>query len=243
MNPSSNRTKKLIFVTGTDTDVGKTVVSTVLLAHFRRLGYQVRGIKPVESGCERGSNGELIPADATALAKAAGHSIDCPFRFEAPLAPAAAAQLSSQPAFNLRTTLKHLEMACIANQLVIAEGAGGLLVPLTATHSMVDLVLSCRASLLVVARPGLGTINHTSLTLEAAARRQIPLIGFVFSAPQPLDPGRIIANAQAITAITQQRYLGCLGPIDALEQDHPTTIPQELISAIAANVNATSSPP
>ena len=226
----ADKNSNLTFVTGTDTGVGKTVVSTVLLTHFRSRGYRVRGIKPVESGCEHDHHGQLIPADAIALARAAGHSTDCPFRFEAPLAPAAAALLSAQPTFNLDATLKHLEKACNNHELVIAEGAGGLLVPLTSTCSIIDLVRACRARLLVVARPGLGTINHTSLTLEAARRRDIPTLGFVFSAPQPIDPDQITANARAITALTQQPYLGCLGQID---EANPMAIPQSLIAAIA----------
>jgi len=166
---------KQYFVTGTDTGVGKTTVACAILSAARARGLRVEACKPVETGCAPTASGALHPADAAALARAA-------LGEDAPLAPSVAAELE-----NATIDIDLLERGVRALRqrrpdLFLVEGAGGLLVPLTDTVVMADLAASLALSLLVVARDGLGTINHTLLTLEAAAHRNLAVAGVVLSA-------------------------------------------------------------
>lgn len=204
-----------LFVTGTDTGVGKTVVTAALLAGARARGQTAFGYKPAESGCEdRG--GELFPADAAFLAEVAGHPVACPYRYRAPLAPAAAASIEGND-FEAEAARALWEEKSAAVDLAIAEGAGGLLVPLAPGYLIADLVADLGCPLLVVARDNLGTINHTALTLEVARARQLGVVGFVFSSTGDVDAARARANAEAITAITEVPYLGALPRLEHLD--------------------------
>ncbi len=164
-----------LFVSATDTDVGKTVVSALLALKMRHLGLDCAVLKPFASGCER-ENGVLIPSDALWLQKTLdlSDSLDeiCPIRLEEPLAPLVAAQRAgismrhwpeiARDAFeNLRA--KH--------EFVIVEGVGGLLAPIfskeTGFASNLDLIKDWDLPAVLVARRTLGTINHTLLTLRA----------------------------------------------------------------------------
>lgn len=171
------------FVTGTDTGVGKTVASAVLAARARDEGKRVRYVKPVQTGLapgEPGSDADVVAARA----RVETHEL---LRFPDPLAPAVAAARAGSPIDfdQLAAETRALAHGC---DLLIVEGAGGLLVPLTEEHTMADLARALSAPLVVVVRPGLGTLNHTALTLEAAGRRGIAVERLVVSA-WPADPG------------------------------------------------------
>lgn len=182
-----------LFVTGTDTGVGKTTVACALLAAARARGLRAAAMKPVETGCADPSDpsAALIPADAMALEQAAlGHAPSATptsnvFRFAAPLAPSVAAEreggVVSIPAIQRAAD----RIRSLAPDLLLVEGAGGLLVPLSNDADMTDLARALALPLLLVARDGLGTINHTLLTLEAAATRRIPVAAVILSAVQP----------------------------------------------------------
>ncbi len=177
--------KKLVLVTGTDTGVGKTVVTCALLRALRQRGYHPIPIKPVETGCSDLQQ----PEDALALSAAAGGiplEVVCPVRYHTPAAPATAARLEGS-AHSFDGVVDHVRRIQAAHPMVIVEGAGGLLVPLAEGRSYADLALTLGAPLLVVARNALGTINHTSLTLEAAFSRGIPVLGVVLNAPAAPD--------------------------------------------------------
>ena len=226
-------TNNLFFITGTDTAVGKTVVSSGLVARLKQEGFDVRAIKPVESGCTE-VKGELHPVDAATLAAAAGHLIDCPIRFRAPLAPSAAAVLEPERSkVDLMKAAAHLQAAARSHEIVIAEGAGGLLVPLSAETLIADLVFESSARLVVVGRGGLGTINHTALTLEVAKRRNLRIAGFVLSIQDKTSRHRVSENAQAIQQITNADFLGIV-PFqgDTSPSKVATEIPNKLLSAI-----------
>ncbi len=175
---------KQYFVTGTDTGVGKTTVACALLAAARARGLRVDAIKPVETGCTPDASGALHPADAAALARAALGDQAAPraiLTYRAPLAPAVAAELEGAA---IDIDLLERGVRALRQRrpdLFLVEGAGGLLVPLGDTVDMAALAASLELPLLVVARDGLGTINHTLLTLEAAARRSLPVAGVVLS--------------------------------------------------------------
>lgn len=206
---------KAYFVTGTDTGVGKTTVACAILAAARARGLTVDAIKPVETGCSADAGGQLHPADAVALARAAGQDQPRALQlFAAPLAPAVAAELEGR-AVDVDLLVEGVARArAAAPDLLLVEGAGGLLVPLTAHLDMAGFAVQLGLPLLVVARDGLGTINHTLLTLEAAARRGLTVAGVVLNAALPGTPRRDAErNALEISRRGSARLLGILHPL------------------------------
>jgi dethiobiotin synthetase len=210
---------KRLFITGTDTEVGKTFVACALIAAARRLGFRVAAAKPLETGCARGPDGALVPADAVALRDATGRNdpleLICPHRFEAPLAPAYAAEAEGA-AIDPAKIAASLDALSADSDLLIIEGAGGVLVPAWPGVDMVDLMKLAGAEALVVARTGLGTINHTRLTVEALRARGASIAGLVFNrpkppAPVPPDPSEAQnpARIAALTRLPVWAVLGC----------------------------------
>jgi dethiobiotin synthetase len=184
-----------IFVTGTDTGVGKTIVSATLARLMRLRGVNVGVIKPATSGC-REEQGKLISDDAQLLCRAANVNCDgynAPYLMKEPLAPAEAARIDGieidfnhiQDCFN-RISSRH--------DFTIVEGAGGLIVPLSAMQTVADLAVKIKLPLLVVARPNLGTINHTALTCMAARQMGLELAGIIIN-NFPANPGLAESSA------------------------------------------------
>jgi dethiobiotin synthetase len=171
-----------MFVTGTDTEVGKTYVAAAIVRALRQAAVRVGVYKPVASGCL--VDGEsLVSEDAVELWNAAERPLTlaavCPQRFEAPLAPpVAAAEVGL--AINDDLLLSGIE---VWNdfELVVVEGAGGLLSPLSATQLNADVARQLNLPLIVVAANRLGVLNHTLMTLGTAARRELPVAGVVLS--------------------------------------------------------------
>jgi dethiobiotin synthetase len=161
------------FVTGTDTGVGKTVASAALAYRAKSDGQRVRYIKPVQTGVKRGQ-----PGDADFVRAVAEVEVLELHRFDEPLAPAVAADRSGER-IDFDALTADVLMGEGSFDVVLVEGAGGLLAPLAGNRSMADLVVAIRAELIVATRPGLGTLNHTALTLEAAERRNIAVAGLV----------------------------------------------------------------
>lgn len=190
----------ITIVTGTDTGVGKTTIGCALVGAYRRAGRRVAVLKPAETGCTPGPNG-LQPEDALQLAQAAGLHVPidllCPNRYATPMSPEGAARIERRP-----VDLDAVHAACrtLAEgaDLLLVEGAGGLLVPIGPRYLMADLVTDLGASLLVVARASLGTINHTLLTLEAARHRRLPLAGVILNRPLITSGPDEASNAEAI---------------------------------------------
>ena len=179
-----------LFITGTDTGVGKTIVAATLARILRLRGVNVGVMKPVTSGCvER--NGELISEDAELLAWAAG--VDCtddvaPYCLRQPIAPVEAAQLDGVKIDFSRIAACYQRLAA-QHEFVIVEGAGGLMVPLNGGLLIADLVKQLDLPLLVVARPNLGTINHSVLTCFAAGQMDIEVKGVMVNR-FPANPDR-----------------------------------------------------
>ena len=155
-----------LFVTGTDTGVGKTVVARAIIQALRAEGVDVGAMKPVETGVGRDG-----PADALALATATDHSepleLICPLQFELPAAPSVAAADAQSP-LRLEAVRSAWRTLQSRHEVMVVEGAGGLLVPLMENFDMADLALEMGLALVIVARPALGTINHTLLTIREA---------------------------------------------------------------------------
>lgn len=188
--------KPSFFITGTDTGVGKTEAACLLARSLRAQGRTVGVMKPVETGCAE-KDGRLVPADALRLIEASGTGADLdlvnPYRFTPPLAPALAARL-----FNTEIDLGRIRDIFIglseAHEVMIVEGAGGLLVPVAEGKTMADLALCLGAPLVIVSANRLGTLNHTLLTVCAARQMGLPIKGIILNDPAPAeatdDPSR-----------------------------------------------------
>jgi dethiobiotin synthetase len=180
-----------LLVTATDTDVGKTVLSASLIAAMAAAGERVRAHKPVVTGlAERGGGHEQWPADHELLGAAAGMSPEevAPLRFGPAASPHLAAELAGVP-IDRRRLLAAARAAGDGATLVI-EGVGGLLVPLAADFTVCDLARELGLPVLIAARAGLGTINHTLLTLRGARAAGLDVRAVVFT-PWPARPSAI----------------------------------------------------
>ncbi len=178
----------VVFVTGTGTGVGKTVVTAALAALAVSRGCSVAVVKPAQTGVAPGEPGDLaevcrlaaLPADA-ALAEFV--------RYPDPLSPAAAARHAGRPSLDCQDAVRRIRELAGTCRLVLVEGAGGLLVRYDDDGTtLADLARGLDAPLVVVTRPGLGTLNETALTLEVLAHRGLELGGLVIGA-WPGQPG------------------------------------------------------
>lgn len=205
---SSNR-QQAWFVTGTDTGVGKTMVSSMLVRQFAARGLRSVGMKPVASGCER-RDGRLISEDVTQLLAASNVDLPLsdinPYAFEPAIAPHIAAKQAG-----VRIDLEPIAAAFRRLQaqanVVIVEGAGGFYVPLDEQHDMADLAAKLGLPVILVVGMRLGCINHALLTAEAIRQRGLTLAGWVAN---QVDPGMAVLedNLQTLKQRMPSIYLG-----------------------------------
>ncbi|WP_445148982.1 dethiobiotin synthase [Baekduia sp. Peel2402] len=194
-----------LFVTGTDTEIGKTVVAAALTAALAADGVAVGAFKPAVTGLDEEPDGDK-PHDHELLAACAGMAPEdvAPYRFGPAVSPHLAAELAGE-VIDAATLVAAARAAAgeRGERVLIAEGVGGLLVPLTLDGVLVrDLVVALGLPLVVVARPGLGTINHTMLTIEAARGAGIDVRGVVLT-PWPQEPTDMQrSNATTIEALS-----------------------------------------
>jgi dethiobiotin synthetase len=202
-----------VFITGTDTDVGKTWVAAGLTAALRRRGVKAVYFKPVQSGCPR-EGGRLIPTDADFARTLAGLTepleVLTPIALRLPLAPGVAAAQAGV-AVDLERIAASLRGLAGRYDFFVVEGAGGLYVPLVGTNFLVlDLIRWLGLPLAVVAHSGLGTINHTVLTVKAALAAEINVAGVILNR-YPDNPGlAAMTNPGVIEALTGVPILGSL---------------------------------
>ena len=180
-----------LLVTGTDTGIGKTLIAGAIAAQLRKQGVRVGVLKPAASGCIRQREG-LVSEDAEFLAHCADapHPLDviAPQRFAEPLAPAVAAQRLGV-SLDWEAINRSLRLVCANSDLLIVEGVGGLMVPMDEKHTMLDLARWLRLPAVVVARPNLGTINHTVLTTDALRGAKVKVAGVVINRYPADTPG------------------------------------------------------
>ncbi len=213
-----------LFITGTDTGVGKTFVARGLAGALRRRGARVGVMKPIETGCGPGSR--RSPADAVALAAAAGSRLDlariCPYQLDAPLAPDVAARWEDTRVDPQSIVAGYREIAR-GHDITLVEGAGGLLVPIVDRYTMADLARDLGIPLLVVVDSKLGAINHTLLTLETAISRGIEVRGYVLN---HASEGTDLASETNAALLHRSTDVACLGTIDwtPAAADDPTAI-------------------
>ncbi len=200
-----------VFVTGTDTNVGKTWIAAGLTAVLRRWGLSVCYFKPVQSGCPE-ENGRLIPTDARFARELAGLEEPLerltPITLGLPLAPGVAAAREGVEVDLERIARAQQELAG-RYDLLVTEGAGGLYVPLRGTDFLVlDMIRWLHQPLIVVARPGLGTINHTVMTVKAAQQAGLPVAGVVINRYPQRPSLAEKTNPEVIAALTEVPILG-----------------------------------
>lgn len=179
-----------LFVTGTDTGVGKTTVSAALAGALRRSGRTVAALKPVASGVDAGA-GE----DAELLAAGAGHEPRCAVALRAPLSPHRAAAMEGVR-LDLGVLLDWI--GAWQAEAVLVEGAGGWEVPYAPDWRVADLAAALGWPVLVVARNRLGVLNHTLLTVAAVRARGAPLLGVVLNGA---DDGSAVGNLEDLRAL------------------------------------------
>ncbi len=183
-----------LIICGTDTDVGKTIVSALIIQ-----GLNAKYWKPVQSGLEDGSDTNQI---CKLLKLPPNRVFGEAYKFQAPVSPHWAAELEQTTIDPLKLTIPSLE------DTLIIETAGGVLVPLTNNLLQIDQIKAWKLPVVLVARAGLGTINHTLLTLEALRSREIPILGIILNGP--LHPN----NPKTIKELGQIQIIGELPLLD-----------------------------
>lgn len=207
---------KKLFVTGTDTDVGKTYISSLILRHLVSAGFRMGAYKPVCSGATSDGNGGLSWSDVDILAAAAdcnNADLVCPQRFRAAVAPNVAA-LTEGRTVDDRLLVDGAAAWDNSADMLLIEGAGGLLCPLSDHSLVVDVVKKIDAPVLIVAANRLGVLNHTMLTVEVAVRHDLKVAGIILNNVQEhSDDESLSSNSQQLQhwlpeiPVTQCSYL------------------------------------
>jgi len=220
------------FITGTDTGVGKTIVSAAVIRALKASGLSVCGMKPIESGCERDEEGTLIPLDGRLLLKAS--EVDesqediTPYCFEQPLAPMVAAEFEMH-SVDILWVERAYERLAEKYDAVVVEGVGGLMVPIQREYSVLDLAKNLNLPVIVVASPYLGTINHTLLTVDRALSEGLTVAGVIVNFPRPplesvaeeTNP-RVIAELSSVPVLGIMPYLSLIDTetLESAAMDH-----------------------
>jgi dethiobiotin synthetase len=219
---------KGIFITGTDTGVGKTFIAAALAGYWRQRGYRVGVMKPVETGCPE-KDGALIPEDAWRLKGASGcaEPIEriCPYRLPEPLAPSIAAERANQK-IDVDLLLATYGEISAAYDVTLVEGAGGLMVPLLPSYTFADFARVLKLPLLVVAANKLGVINHLLLTLEHAGCKGLSVLGYVLNRVSGESSLAAETNREVLFGLTGAP---CLGDLPFIEAETGNVLPADLL--------------
>jgi dethiobiotin synthetase len=201
---------RILFFTGTDTDVGKTYVAALAIEELRNSGKRIGVYKPVASGCIAQGD-TLISSDAVRLWESSGRSSElnavCPQRFLAPLAPPSAAKLEGKTV-DETLLLGGIDSVCSGMDLVVAEGAGGLMSPLSENLLNSDFARRLDAHVVIVAANRLGAIHQVLATVTAASALRLPVVGIVLNQVTEASDLSVSDNATAISKFTSVPLLG-----------------------------------
>jgi dethiobiotin synthetase len=223
-----------ILITGTDTGVGKTTVASGIAAALDACGLRAGVLKPAETGCEPDARGHLVARDARQLAFFAGCQSEedtvCPYRLRAPLAPSIAAAREGRRIDPDAIAAAAARLGA-AHDVVLIEGAGGLLVPIVDRFTYADLCLHLQARLVVVVGNRLGAVNHTLLTIRHAEHAGLPLAGYVLNALTPAPDLASTTNGALLA-----EWLGPpLGEIPWLGEVHETADDRARLARVFAD--------
>lgn len=202
-----------VFVTGTDTDVGKTRISVALIELLQRQGKRVAAMKPIASGCEMTVDG-LRNDDALQLRQQA--DVELPYELMNPyaFAPAIAPHIAAEQVGKVMDLLlikQHFALIQQQSDAVVVEGAGGWLVPINQTATMADLAIKLNLPVILVVDIRLGCINHALLTAKAIASTGLKLQGWVAN-----NVGRNSQSIEIVETLTQRIWAPCLGYVPIL---------------------------
>lgn len=205
-----------IFITGTDTGVGKTVFACGLASLLKEMGFKVGVMKPAETGCEE-RDGKLFPPDACYLKEASGCEEPlekiCPYRLRDPLTPSIAAEREGVK-IDISLLENIYDEISAAHDITLVEGAGGLLSPILPSFTYADVAKLLKLPLLVVAPNRLGVINHLLLTLEYASSHGLRVLGYVFNRLSNEPSLAADTNREALLSLTA---VPCLGEVPYIE--------------------------
>ena len=211
-----------IFITGTDTDVGKTVISAGLALVLRDRGMKVGVMKPVATGCY-GGDGRLVSQDAAFLMEAAQNEyppLTSPSRFRNALSPSVAATLEKREV-DVPNVLKSYRALQKHYDFMIVEGVGGLMVPLKKDYYVASLIRDMGLPIVIVSYAGLGAINHALLTVDAATIRGLEVRGIIFNRVSVTNYSLAeLTNPKVIHDISGVPILGSLPNIEGLNMDN-----------------------
>lgn len=218
------------FIIGTDTGVGKTAITAALAYHLCEHGVGVGVMKPIETGVVVDQD----PCSDAARLRAAAGAMDpldlvSPYRFVEPLAPLAVARHTGR-VIELDRIVHAFERLAEASRPVLVEGVGGLLAPLSDLFETADLIRRLKLPTVVIGRAALGGINHALLTLEALARRNIPVLAMVLNSPAseapqstPVDLDLVAQQVRTTVELVREfggtRVLGPIGHVSGLRED------------------------
>ena len=199
--------KKNLFITGTDTAVGKTHVTAALLTELRRRGVSAAAFKPIACGKGGRHDAEIY---AAIMNREQPLDVINPIYLRHPLAPSVAAKLEHK-SIDLRKILRTYQQLSANYSVVLVEGAGGLLVPIRKNYFVADLAKALKLPLLIVARLGLGTINHTLLTVHQANAHGLKIAGLILN--DTVGGGQGLAEKTNILALPKLCKVPLLGVV------------------------------
>jgi len=219
------------FVTGTDTEVGKTVASCALLQAANRAGFRTAGFKPVASGSEMTADG-LRNTDALALQRNSGLTLNYdevnPYTFAEPTSPHIVSEDEGRP-IEAHTLSAGLEALSHKADWVLVEGAGGWYTPLATDWTFAEWVQAERLPVILVVGVKLGCINHALLTAQAIAQAGLPLVGWI--ANDVIPPGK--RHAEYLATLTRLLPAPLLGEIPYLEHGPEAAEPGQYLNLTA----------
>ena len=203
-----------VFITATDTGVGKTLVASALVTRLIQRGIDVGVMKPIETGVSRSAKAW---SDGMRLRRAVGSDDPmaevCPYVFRLPVAPLSAAR-ADRTTVQIATIMRAFRTLSQIHAFMAVEGVGGVHVPVTSSLDISDLIYQMKLPVVVVGRSGLGGINHALLTLHALRLRKIPVVALVLNQCRPVS--RKIARAQEQSTVSLLRMLAgvpVIGPL------------------------------
>jgi dethiobiotin synthetase len=217
-----------LFVTGTDTSVGKTVITGCLARYLLSKGRAVITQKWVQSGCK-----DDFPSDIKAHLKAMSKDrsyvnsrlrLVCPYKFSFPASPHLAGRMENVM-INPRKIVRSFKTLAKSFDFVIVEGSGGIMVPLNKRVLLIDLAQEAGLPVLIVAQNKLGVINHILLTVEALRARKMDILGIVFNNPRKENAKIIKDNPSIIAALTKENILGVLPWIESPKKLYERFVP------------------
>jgi dethiobiotin synthetase len=227
---------KGIFITGTDTGIGKTVVTACLLATLGNRDINVGVMKPIETGVDPECN-SIANSDAKFLHQVAGNepSLDevCQYRFKTAASPLQAALADDVDPVNENVILETYTRLTEQYDRVLVEGIGGLLVPIRENYLVTNLIVDLQIPIIIVSPLKLGAINHTLMTLKIASKYEINVIGLIYNPVNSL----MTSDSSQRKTIEQFSEIKSLGECPFIEQLSPDSFTPDLIKTIESQIN------